>query len=118
MKGPIILLSFFLLAGCESWKPMMFTTGTSRIHFYHIAKTEGAYKVPLEKAYKAVIRTMIALGFEIVEIKIGGERRVVKGKDRVPDARQVTIDLKNVGGGNYVKATCKASKYELSRPNL
>ncbi len=109
----VLLLCLSLLTGCGHWGPAIISTGASGIHFWRNGRVQEALDVSMERAYDEAIRTTMALGVEIDDIKIGTHKRSIEAKGRAPGSCRVTIDLEDMGDGNYVKATVKALRHRV-----
>ena len=110
LKGMILFVAVCLSAGCGSWAPIVVGTGITGIHYYHNGKIQEVYKVPMEKAYEEAIRTMIALGLKVIDIKMGEDRRIITAQDLTSKCR-ASIDLEHARDGMYIKATFKATRH-------
>lgn len=111
-KGSVLFLCFCLLTGCGIWAPAIVSTGATGIGFYNNGRSGDVYKVSMEKAYVSAIRTMNALGLEIVEIKKDEHRRIITAKDLLSKC-QMTIELEGMMDGQYIKVSFKAVKHTV-----
>ncbi len=112
-RTAVLILASWLFAGCAALLPVMVGSGGTAAYYYHNEKSQEVCRVPIEKAYAVAVRTMTSLGLEITEIEEGRHRHIIYANDPTADSRQVIIDLEGMGGGEYVKATFRATDHDF-----
>ena len=113
LRPCILIIAFWLFAGCAALLPAMVGGGGTAANYYHNEKSQEVCRVPMEKAYVAAVSSMTSLGLEITGIEEGNQRYLIYANDPTSDSRQVTIDLESMGGGKYVKATFRVTDHEF-----
>ena len=113
LRTVILIIASWLFAGCAALLPAMVGGGGTAAYYYHSEKSQEVCRVPMEKAYTVAVRTMTCLGLEITEIEEGRHRHIIYANDPTADSRQVIIDLEGIGGGEYVKATFRATDHQF-----
>lgn len=113
MKNSLwLVLSILFIFGCGPWGPALISTGTSGAYYYYNGMATEVYRISMKKAYGATLLTLSGLALKINEIKESDQRRIITAEDDGSEYR-VTIDLKEMRDGKYVKATFKSLKHRI-----